>query len=314
MKGLGSLMTTRIVCVHGRGQQRKDWQTLRKMWVAGLNQGLTLAGMPAVDPEGVVFPFYGDRIQQFVEKLARTRREVDELQRSVARADTFLPGVTPVDDEVADLQLALLDRFGERVGAPGERPRERYQRGASDWLGKVELIQDGLEWINESAPWVSQQVIHAVTRDVALYLRKQEVREGVLSEVVDRVKNEVPSDQSLILLCHSLGTVVGMDAVARLRNDYRITLLVTCGSPLGIREVYSNLAEQPQPTFPQGIGGWTNAYDPRDVVALEEQLRPLFKGEVIDIRVENGDKPHAIDRYLAHGPVAEPIGRALAVA
>ena len=46
-----------------------------------------------------------------------------------------------------------------------------------------------------------------------------------------------------------------------------------------------------------------NVADPDDIVALRKDLAPLFAGtapgqEVVDRLVDNGDEPHAIDRYL----------------
>src|SRR6478736_5555027 len=60
--GTGSLLF-----LHGRGQEGRNPNELRRSWTAGLNEGLTLAGLGTIDPADVYFPFYGDRL---VEGLA----------------------------------------------------------------------------------------------------------------------------------------------------------------------------------------------------------------------------------------------------
>jgi hypothetical protein len=159
---------------------------------------------------------------------------------------------------------------------------------------------------------MGEKLLYLVTRDVSLYLTKPRIRNAVQTALVRQLEEEVREDEPIVLLTHSLGTVVGMDLVTNWASGSRIPLMVTCGSPLGIKQIYTRLRKQPQPKHPSGIDQWFNVYDPRDVVALEERLLPLFGGGLVDIKVQNGDQPHDIDRYLAHEEVAHHIGIALA--
>jgi hypothetical protein len=59
---------------------------------------------------------------------------------------------------------------------------------------------------------------------------------------------------------------------------------------------------------PAGID-WLTAYDVNDVVALGHPLKPAWGNPLTDVEVENGDAPHAIERYLNHPEVAGFIYR-----
>ena len=224
----------------------------------------------------------------------------------------MLPGLAvAADDEVVDLQMQLLFQATARAGRPLPAARATATRGILDELQKIEAIQAALDWASDAAPWMGERLLYLVTRDVSLYLTKRRIREAIQNSLVQQLLSEIGPDGEMILITHSLGTVVGLDLITRWATAYVIPLLVTCGSPLGIPQIYSRLEVQPQPRFPSGVKRWLNIYDSRDVVALEEDLAPLFGGELFDMRVQNGDEPHAIDRYLGHEEVAEPIGSAL---
>ncbi len=308
-------MPPRIVCIHGRGQERERWKRLRRQWVAALNKGLTLADLPPVSADSVVFPFYGDVIKRAIDELATKDLAAGDVRNFAARSDGTPLGVAAADPELSEFQLTLLEALAEGVGVDLEEARgDARRRELLDEIGKFEAIQDVLEWINDEAPWAGERLIYQVTRDVSLYLRKRPVREAVLAAVLERLDEELAPDDPVIFVTHSLGTVVGMDVVTDWGARREIPLLITCGSPLGIKEIYSNLKVQPQPKYPKAAGRWVNAYDRKDVVALVEKLGPVFPGgNVVDLKVRNGDEPHAMERYLAHRPVAAEVGRALQV-
>jgi hypothetical protein len=67
---------------------------------------------------------------------------------------------------------------------------------------------------------------------------------------------------------------------------------------------------------PRAAGGWLNAYDVLDVVALVHPLAGTYAeavgGQLSDERTHNPTGPHSIEDYLSDPDVAGPIGRALA--
>ena len=102
------------------------------------------------------------------------------------------------------------------------------------------------------------------------------------------------------------------------RDPHRnVPMLVTLGSPLGIRNVIlDRLQPVPDRTaggavrgrWPGGVRRWTNIADRRDFVALVKKLHEVFAPELVDVEIDTGARMHRVDRYLT----AEQTGAAVA--
>lgn len=68
-----------------------------------------------------------------------------------------------------------------------------------------------------------------------------------------------------VVVGHALGSVVAYDVLRRDPRRLALPLLVTVGSPLGIRAIRDELRPL---RFPRGVKAWRNAFDERDPVAL----------------------------------------------
>jgi hypothetical protein len=98
-------------------------------------------------------------------------------------------------------------------------------------------------------------------------------------------------------------------SVVRAANNKSVRAYVTVGSPLGIRGISSSL-ETPWKNV-AGVHGWFNAYDARDVVALNP-LDKKFFGVQPEITndgslVNTTDNHHGIISYLDKAVVAKAI-------
>lgn len=122
-----------------------------------------------------------------------------------------------------------------------------------------------------------------------------------------------------MVIGHSLGSVIAYEYLCHDRPS-SVELLITLGSPLGIPHVvFDNLTPAPAAgagAWPCGVAAWVNVADPDDIVALRKDLAPLFPGAVqgqavVDRLVDNGDEPHAIDRYLNTRQTGSALGDAL---
>ena len=69
------------------------------------------------------------------------------------------------------------------------------------------------------------------------------------------------------------GSVIAYECAHLL--EYPLPLLVTFGSPLGLRTIVTDRLNPP-PSFPQKVAVWLNVANREDVVAAEPDLRPLF--------------------------------------
>jgi hypothetical protein len=111
-----------------------------------------------------------------------------------------------------------------------------------------------------------------------------------------------------VVVAHSLGSVVAYNILRTDRRRLQIPLLVTVGSPLGIRSV----RDQFRPLrYPTPVADWSNAFDKRDVVALyplDQQNFPVQPRIQNDDTVNNGTgNRHGIVGYLTDGDVAKRI-------
>ena len=148
------------------------------------------------------------------------------------------------------------------------------------------------------------------------YLDVPEIRALVLDIVVGEVRKAADEHGSVVVVAHSLGSIVGYDLFDVLGGDVDVRLLVTTGSPLGFPIVKGNLLpagprDRAAPMAASGAVPWLNAFDVQDFVALVHPLRQSYGGVVVDERTFNPSDPHSISDYLSDPDIARPIGRAL---
>jgi endonuclease G len=274
--------TRHLLFLHGRGQQGRNPDELRRIWTAGLNQGLTLAGLGTVDPADVNFPFYGDVL------MAPGAREALDA-----------------DTEGGALYQQLIAEAASELGMPAEvddtdlAADERLPGFVNGLLGNV---QKQLSWI-AARSGLDGIVIARIFKDVASYLDNDQIRRRVL----DTVMETVPDSGPLVLVSHSLGSVVAVDLMSQLASTLEVELFVTAGSPLGLDAVYKKLLVGGAHR-PDRIGHWLNTWYAGDPIAIGCPLRTAWTGQLQEIAVDNPkERAHDIAEYLAHAPVASSI-------
>ncbi|MFE0156470.1 trypsin-like peptidase domain-containing protein [Nonomuraea sp. NPDC059007] len=264
--------TRHLVFLHGRGQTGRDPQTMRREWIAGLNKGLTLAGLPTVEPADVWFPFYGDTLTEPRESLI------------------------PASPTTRVVYEQLIGEAAALAGRPADGRREGLLTG----------VQGALSWL-ASATNLDHLLIAAVFRDVAAYLDDSSVRQAVLASV----ERTLPASGQVVLVAHSLGTVVAMDLLTRLPAALEVPLLVTLGSPLGLDAVQGRLLSG-GPHRPDRAGQWLNVWSQSDPVSIGCPLEDDWKGQVDERAVDNPlQRSHDVAEYLSHPHVARSLLRHL---
>jgi pimeloyl-ACP methyl ester carboxylesterase len=149
-------------------------------------------------------------------------------------------------------------------------------------------------------------------RQVRDYFRDPEIRRQARQRV-----SEAVGDDTRVLVGHSLGSVVAYEALAE-NPGWPVRMLVTLGSPLGIRNlIFDRLHPAPLSAADAGQGprgrwpgpgrAWVNVADQGDVVALVKDLRGVFGPEVDAWVVDNGATAHNARPYLT----AVQTGRAI---
>ncbi|MEU5595229.1 serine protease [Streptomyces sp. NPDC020298] len=286
-----------LVFLHGRSQEGKDPEKLRREWTAGLNQGLVGAGLPPVDPADVWFPFYGDRLVQALAPHEAVPRAVEATALAAAEA------VAPADPYAHAAYEDIVGEAATQWDIPREGLPVAERIGLPDVVG---ALQRQLSWLAARSD-LDALTISLVFHDVAAYLEEPRVRKDVL----DCVLETMPDAGEVVLVSHSLGTVVGMDLTTRLSPGVRAIHLTTAGSPLGLDSVYSRLLVG-GPKRPDKVVDWLNAWCPTDAVAIGCPLADDWADGLMDLAVLNArDRAHSIVEYLSHAEVASGIGKHL---
>ncbi len=144
--------------------------------------------------------------------------------------------------------------------------------------------------------------------EVAAYLTAGGgTREKVRAAVAETIRRNQPK----AVIAHSLGSVVTYETLWA-NPDLEVDLLITLGSPLGMRNVvFERLL--PAPTDgrgkkPPSVRRWVNIADKDDIAAIPAALRGCFAGVDQEVLV-NLDwlDFHTVEKYLGCGALNEPL-------
>jgi hypothetical protein len=289
-----------VVCVHGIRQQVKGEQVELQEWLPALRDGLRRVGaagravLAGVTDATVACAFYGDLFRPPGESLA------------VGVPFLSARDATPFDAELLDVWWRAAADCDLAVSYPDDETLVRTPRS----------VQAGLRALSRSRFFagLGERALLFDLAQVRRYLTEPQLR----ADARDRVSATVDAD-TRVIVAHSLGSVVAYEALAA-HPEWTVRALVTLGSPLGIRNlIFDRLEPAPEPfpasgqppgRWPGSITAWTNIADRGDVVALVEDLRPLFGSRVSGHVVHNGAAAHSVVPYLT----APETGRAVAEA
>lgn len=302
-----------IVLVHGIDQQQKSADRLEEEWLPDLAGGVRIAGFPGIadrlwrdrgKPGGIEarMAFYGHLFlapgQQGDEPAPFTPEEeifaealvLEWLQHAARRA---------AKEKIRQNGARELAFVKHEMGA--EQGMGRYARSAANSLAKI-------SWFWPYGFGFAERFVNRALAQVTRYLTHDAIRAAALKAVSDLIGPEPK-----IIFGHSLGSVVAFEAAHFLQQP--LPLLVTLGSPLGLRNiVYQRLRPQP-PVFPPQVRRWVNIADRDDLVAAEPNLEVLFgagkpEGALFECgyTVDNGAEPHNSSFYLGKREVGAPVG------
>jgi hypothetical protein len=288
---------SRVLGVHGIGQQYRSGPELTRGWWEALRGGLEAAGFRAtadgLGEREVRVAFFGG--------LFRPKAAMAGGEPPYTPAD-LQPG--PERELLRAWYQAAVDQdpsLGPPEGALGP--------------GRVaaQVMMERLLRLRTFA-WVAQRAFIGNLKQVTAFLAKPEVKERVLQRVADEV-----TPDTRVIIGHSLGSIVVYEYLARYRPP-QVELLMTLGSPLGIPNlVFERLTPAPAAgvgAWPGRVAAWVNVADADDVVALRKQLAPLFAAPdgvagVQDYLVNNGNEPHTSSRYLNAAATGGALGQVL---
>jgi hypothetical protein len=239
--------------------------------------------------------FYGDLFRR-----AGRRLGVGDPWLTAADATTF-------DQELLAAWWRAAAESDPRVVHPDTRTLARVPGG----------VQAALRALSGSAFFagLADRMMLFDLQQVRHYMTDQEVRRAVQSRVVAEVGTD-----TRVVVGHSLGSVVAYEALCA-HPEWPVRVLVTLGSPLGIRNlIFDRLVPAPSPgdlgylvgQWPGEARSWVNIADAGDVVALVKDLRSLFGDQVDCYLVHNGSHAHDVRPYLTAPETGAAIAAGLA--
>ncbi|MFD9003433.1 hypothetical protein ACFV0T_21060 [Streptomyces sp. NPDC059582] len=308
-----------IVLIHGMAQEQKSADSLEGEWLPDLAGGVRTAGdRDLADALWRNFrpghhearmAFYGDLFLKPGRMGAEERvAELSEVQQDLAEAlaEEWLRAARdrapdPGDRRAARRVLHDIDtgRTGEPPGRQGGR---RLARPAVKGLAR-------LSWFGRAGMAAAERLVNRSLVQVTRYMTEP----GIYAEVQRRVA-ELVGPETKAIVGHSLGSVVAYEAALRLERE--LPLLLTLGSPLGLRTiVHDRLAGDHR--APDTVRSWVNLVDRDDLVAAEPDLAKCFADPrgilVSDWTLDNGvENPHSGRAYLTKRQTGLAVAEALA--
>lgn len=241
-------------------------------WKAALSDALTGLGYPDLDGVTVIAP-----------KYAHALRGSDDNEP--------LPGVT--------------------VKAPSGEAARKSRREFERRTGSVEVV---LGRHNRGIGWIGGDVVAAAAlaqpyfAQASNYLTKPRIR----SQVLQRILLRLPQSGRLVIVGHSLGSVIAADLVRRLPTGLTVAGMVTIGSPLANPKFAVDRLRDTLKQPPTNLGWWVNFWNAADPVTTHRGISSVFPW-MVDFRIPTIVGPHCHDAevYLSDRAVAAAVGLAL---
>jgi len=173
---------------------------------------------------------------------------------------------------------------------------KRYKRGIVDRIRSVSgnWLDNPLDWLEENSNLFSslaKKVTKKVMKDLGKYYNNPESREQIKKRLRDLLEER--KDDEIILISHSMGTIVAYDVLRELgrspdHKDVKIEHFITMGAPLGLTVVKGNIvgAASTKLRTPSCVTkSWVNFSDPDDYVALDSHLADDYDSNSFDVKV-----------------------------
>ncbi|MER5459971.1 hypothetical protein ABT010_04600 [Streptomyces sp. NPDC002668] len=249
-------------------------------------------GGPAGELDEDEAPFLAELLDSMLEELA----------------EQFSPESSPQDARVIrdarfQLDAAIEGRQGQGAGDIGRR------------LIGVTTTMLRLPGVRQAAQWMNGRAVLFQLAQVGRYLNRRGKKAELGAVIRARVLDGLDSERPLVVVSHSLGTVVAYE----LLHEYKglVPLWVTLGSPLALGAVVLDRLVPTPACCPENVASWLNFWDRDDIVVGRPQLAdwigPSEGGvKAVTARVDSrGLWTHTATKYLEHGAVASPVIEAL---
>jgi hypothetical protein len=192
-----------------------------------------------------------------------------------AQLDKVIEGLAAKPSRVPGADAAVLLE-AIRVARPPRKPRRKKNQAeavgentTADALNAIDgcfASAQSLQGPEEMPDIIFRLLAGQASKDVVPYL--YDGWAARMREPVKKRVRELGKDQPVVILAHSLGTILAYDVVTDAEfASWSIQLFVTAGSPLGIKNVVQKVRDRQGPgPMPATVTGWQNFHDARDKV------------------------------------------------
>ncbi|MEU8927815.1 alpha/beta hydrolase [Kitasatospora sp. NPDC048545] len=289
----------RLVFVHGIGGPRDVTKELAA-WSGALAEGAVPAGgaaeradLAAALAADSAFAHYGDLFTASGAQGAGAGADEEQAALTLDLLAEFL-------DELASLPGHQNHRGLARVRAQLSPQGEAQgvlnpARHLSLMLASIAALP-GLSW---GARRLSRVELLGILSQPGRYLRRAEpdaAGRTLDQRVRDRVLRCLDPSRPAIVVAHSLGTVVALEALAEYRGS--VALLVTVGSPIATPGVVRPLIRPRPPATPETVAAWADFRDNDDLVVPKRRLVKAVEPNSAGVR----PTPHRLTsaRFWSH--------------
>jgi hypothetical protein len=282
----------RILMIHGRSQGGKKADDLKATWVDTLKKGFDVDKLKFPTELNIDFPYYGDALDAIVAK-ANLPTAADVAAKGPGgntQFENFMRSALLEMKRNADISDAEVESKAD--------PATVQDKGPQNWWWVRAIARA----IDEHMTGAATFTIESFLRDVYLY-----VTNGDVARQIDEIVVAKLSTEPTLVIAHSLGSVVAYN-VLRDNPNLQLQKLITVGCPLGMHAISSKLGVI---VSLAARDGWYNAFDCRDIVALNP-LDATHFGVTPAILNYNGvdnptDNRHGIVGYLNDPEVARQV-------
>lgn len=157
-------------------------------------------------------------------------------------------------------------------------------REAHSWNRRVKRL--AMSFGDDFPPLVHllPEEVTRTAREIDRYLNNTDnIADQIRSMLKERLRPLLHARNEVLLIGHSLGSVIAYDALWELSQEEAVhgqVDMLTLGSPLGMKFIFKRLhgiAASQRKTYPKNIRYWHNVSAEGDIVALNRTLRNTFQ-------------------------------------
>lgn len=293
-----------IITIHGLGNKPPE-NLLTSWWRLAIEEGLSSIGKPHY-----FMKFYLAYWAHFLHPQ-QLDPAIKDPDHPLYLPDPYVPGKNNFQDQPKSLRKKFLDIFKRQ-------------------MSHVLLDTDFTMRYGQ----LSDLVIHYFYQDLEVYYSsnsqvagpaQQSARTAIQNQLIRILRTH--SKKDILLIAHSMGSIIAYDVLKQLESEVNIDTLVTIGSPLGLAAIQrrlhhgthsENKKDLHLPTPDNILRFWFNFADSEDKVAMDYQLAEDFEKnrhgvQPMDYLVHNnyelhGERnPHKAYGYLRTRQLAEVI-------